>query len=147
MFAPLLSLAGSAVSAFGTIAAGNSQAAAADYEAKQARINASQEMASAQRRAEGEKIKTTRFISSQKAAAGADGGGADASVLNQIGKAQEEGSLRQATTIYEGKEAARQWENKAQASEFEGKMAKKAAMIGAGSSIIGGLGSWVKAYG
>lgn len=148
MFAPLIGLLGSAVSAVGTIAAGNAQAAAAQYQAKQDRINASQEQAAAQRKAEGERIKTNRFISSQKATAGLSGGGtADPSTLNQIGEAQKEGSLREAAALYEGQEKKRMWLTEAQAAEMEAKNAKQAAMIGAGSSIVSGLGSWAKAYG
>lgn len=147
MFAPLIGLLGSAVSAFGTIAAGNAQAGAAEYQAKQARVNASQENAAAQRKAEGEKIKTERFISSQKAGFGMDSGVADPSALNQMGEAQQEGSLRQQYTLYEGKEKARMWETEAQAAEMEAKNAKQAATIGAAGTIVGGLGSWAKAYG
>lgn len=148
MFAPLIGLLGSAVSAVGTIAAGNAQASAAEYQKKQDLINASQEQAAAQRKAEGERIKTNRFISSQKAAAGLSGGGtADPSTLNQIGVAQQEGSLRDQFTLYEGQEKKRMWLTEAQAADMEAKNAKQAAMIGAGSSIVSGLGSWAKAYG
>lgn len=148
MFLPLLGLAGSAISAFGTIAAGNAQAAAAEYQAKQADINASQENAAAQRKAEAEKIKTTRFISSQKAAAGVSGGTtADPSTTTQMGLAQQEGSFRQLATLYEGKEKARQWETQAQADRIEAENAKQAAMIGAAGTLVGGVSSWAKAYG
>lgn len=152
MFAPLIGLLGSAVSAVGTIAAGNAQAAAAEYQKKQDLINASQEQAAAQRKAEGERIKTNRFISSQKAAAGLSGGTtADPSTLNQIGAAQQEGSLRDQFTLYEGQEKKRQWLTQAQAEDIQAKNAKQAGMLGAAGTIIGGLGgaakSWSAAYG
>lgn len=149
MFAPLIGLLGSAVSAVGTIAAGNAQAAAAEYQRKQAVVAASQERAVSQRKAEGESIRTERFISSQTAAAGLSGGGAsDPSVLSQMGEAQGEGALRQAVVRYEGEEKARQWMTEAQALDMQAKNAKQAAMFGAAGTIAGGLGkAWGSTYG
>ncbi|MFG1212004.1 hypothetical protein V5F72_24070 [Xanthobacter flavus] len=152
MFAPLIGLLGSAVSAVGTIAAGNAQAAAAKYEQKQDIINASQEQAVAQRKAEGERIRTARFVSSQQAAAGLSGGtSADPSTLNLMGAAQQEGKIREMSTLYEGAEKSRQWLTQAQADELKAQNARQAGMLGAAGTIVGGLGgaakSWSTAYG
>ncbi len=156
----ILGIAGSAVSAMGTLAggaaanqAGQAQAGALEFKAQQ------QEQQGAEARAAGgrqalEKRKEGRFaMSTMIARAAASGGGATDPTVLSIGK-QLAGSAEYnaLTETYKGENRARGYEDEAMASRMgaqaalaQGKAAQTASYFSAAGTLIGGIGSAFKA--
>lgn len=139
-------LAGTAVSALGAIQAGNAQNEAAQYNAKIADNNAAAERERASYDAGLIKDERRRVIGSQRAAMAANGleisTGSPVAVLGDTTGQSEMDVLAR---IYGGESAATAYGNDATRMRIEGKAAKQAGMIGAGTTLLTGLGSTFKA--
>jgi hypothetical protein len=156
-----LSLAGTGLSALGTLAGGNNAMAAAQgasneaqYQAAQSRINASSDIASAQRTMFNSQFKTSALISTANARAGASGvdAGSGSAVENQ-GAIAQRGRYAAALDLWNGQNAAAGDLNKAQADQYQstldligGKEAQTASMYSALGTLAGGGASAYKIY-
>lgn len=128
-----LAVGGTILSGAGQIAAGNSQNAAAKYEAKQLEARATAERAAAQRDAEKERRQKELVLSRARAVGAASGGGID---INLMGKIEEEGERNALLAMWEGEERARGAQDQAAATRWGGKMKKQGAYIGAMGSVL-----------
>lgn len=144
---PALMLAGSAVSAGGTIIGAKSEAKGLRREAAQLEVNAGQERAVSQRDAI-EQRRQGRLASSRAlAVAAASGGGVDdPTVVNAIANLDGESEYRALTAMYEGDTRGDDLERQAKARRTEAKNVKKQALFKAGSTIIGAGGGIADRY-
>jgi hypothetical protein len=157
----LVSLVGTAVSAMGTIAAGNAQQQAAQaqaqmnqFKAKQHDAAAAESRAAAQREAL-EHRKAGELAQSQlQARAAADGGTAtDVTPLNLGGGIASKASYGALMANYKGENRARGLEDQATldrmaaaAALAEGEAKQTASMFSAAGTVISGLGSAYSLY-
>lgn len=140
-------LAGTAVSAVGTIAAGHSQNEMAKSQAAAAERQASEERASSQREAIQRSKEARLVMSRQQAVAASSGGGAaDSTVLNLMGDTASQGWFNQASAIYEGESRGRALEDQAAISRWQGKQAKMASFISAGSTVLSGVSGFSQGW-
>lgn len=152
---PLLAMAGSTVSAVGTLASGAAANSSAEYQAQQYRQEATQAIAAGQRDAFGQEREKNKLIGAQIAAGAASGPGgiSDTSTLGLIGETEQQGLYRQMAAMYAGEERARGLRNQAQASIAEGKNAQMASYLNAGGTLLQGASkmgspmSWEARYG
>lgn len=136
------SLAGTAVSALGAVQAGKAQNEVAQYNAKVADNNATAERERAAYDAGLIKDERRRVIGSQRAAMAANGleisSGSPVAVLGDTtGQAEMDVLAR----LYGGESAAAAYKNDATRMRIEGKAAKQAGKIGAGTTLLTGVGS------
>lgn len=142
-----LAVAGSALSAGGTILGAKSEAKQLRSEADQLEIQAGTERASSQRRAMEER-RQARLVSSRAlAVAAASGGASDPTVVNMMADIEGEGEYRALSALYEGNEEAIGLENQARARRKEAKNVKKASYLKAGSTILQAGSSLASRYG
>lgn len=145
---PALMVAGSAVSAAGTIVGANSEARELRREAAQLEANAGQERAASQRRAMEERRAGKLAASRALAVAAASGGGADdPTIVNAIADLEGEGEYRALTALYEGNVAGDDLERQAGARRREAKSVKKASKFKALGTILGAGASLYDRYG
>jgi hypothetical protein len=148
MCAPALGMVGAAVSAIGSIASANAAASNAEYNARVEKINARsrrQEGLSESERIAG---KYDRVAGEQQTGYGK--AGVDpffGSALSVFGETTESRNRDQSANYTKAESAATAHENKARQYEYEAKSQRKAGMIGAATSLIGGLGGGQKAGG
>ena len=133
----ILQGAGAAIGAIGSIKAGKSQQAAANYQAAQLDAAAKTESASAQRVAQEERRQKELVLSRARAVGAASGGGQDIGLLGAI---EEDGELRALTALWEGDEAAKGRRAQASASRFEGKQMAQAGKINAFTTVLSSAG-------
>ena len=145
IFSAISGVVGTAVSALGAIQAGNAQNEAAQYNAKIADNNATAERERAAYDAGLIKDERRRVIGSQRAAMAANGleisTGSPVAVLGDTTGQSEMDVLAR---LYGGESAATAYGNDATRMRIEGKAAKQAGMIGAGTTLLTGLGSTFK---
>lgn len=140
-------LAGTAVSAVGAIAAGNAQNDVAQYNAKIADNNATAERERASYDAGLIKDERRRVVGSQKAAMAANGLDiSSGSPLAVLGDTTGQAEMDILARLYGGESAATAYGNDATRMRIEGKAAKQAGKIGAGSTLLTGLGSTVSKW-
>ena len=143
-FGQVLAAGGSAISAIGSIKAGQDQKALAEFNAKQLEAQGAAERAAASVEAENA-AKEKRFLLSRARAVGAaSGGGVDIGLLGDI---EEEGTYRQMAAIWGGEEAAKGRKAQAAAQRFEGKMYKRAGLLEGAKTLMGGGSSFLERYG
>lgn len=139
--------AASAVSAVGTIAAGNAQQAGAEFQAKQLEQQAAEEKAASQREAARVKKERDFILSRQQVVASASNLGAlDETVQDLAGDVIQEGEFQEAMVRYGGDQRAKGRRMQAAAARLEGKAAKTGSMFSAAGTILGGLGSFAGDY-
>ncbi len=166
----VVGLAGSAISAMGTLAGGKATRAAAERQAQlerilglrqaqELRIQADTTQASGQQNALQTGLKVAQVQSTARAAAGSSGGGVtDTSVLNTQTMIGHVGQFQKAMDVFSGENAARGLryratlaeiggENQAAATIFEGQIAESNAQGAAFGSLIGGFGGLFKGLG
>lgn len=133
----VLAVAGSALSAGGTIIGANAEAKELRRQAAQLEAQAGNDRASAQRAAMEERRKG-RFASSRALAlAAASGAGADdPSVINALADLEGEGEYRALTAMYEGETEAQGKEAQAKANRRGARATKTAGLIKAGGTIL-----------
>jgi len=154
-------LVGAAVSAMGTIAAGNAaqqaaqaQAQALNFRAKQEDMAAAEARAAAQRQAIEKRQQGILAQSQLQARAAASGGSAtDAGILALEKEVVGQREYLALTETYKGENRARGLEDQAtisrmsaQAALAEGEARKQASMFSAFGTLIGGAGSAFSAY-
>lgn len=141
----ILSVAGSAVGGLGAIQSGKAQQASSEYQAAQLEAAAKTERATAQREAKEERRQASLLQSRARAVGANSGGGIDFELAGDI---EADGEYRALTALWEGEEAAKGREAQAAASRFEGRQAKRAGLLRAGGTILGGAGrSFLEKYG
>lgn len=148
----ILGIGGSIVSAIGTIAAGQAQAQAANYQAAQLDLKAKEERASAQR--EGFEIGRQKGlvqsrIQALSAASGADaGGGAFGSTIDALANDVEAGgTYRELMANYGGEERAKGLRAQATGARLSGQAAATGSFFSAAGTILGGASTFFDQYG
>lgn len=146
--AEAMAIGGAALKAGGSIFGGLSANKAAKAEARQLETQAGLERATSQRQAMEERRQARLLNSRALAVAAASGGGADdPSIVNLMSDIDGEGAYRALAALYEGETEAQGMEAQAKARRKEGKNAKIAGFINAGSSLLGAGSSMMEKYG
>lgn len=143
-----LAVAGTAMSAGGSILAANAEAKELRKEAEQLDAQAGLERATSQRSAIEER-RQARLASSRGLAVAAASGGSvdDPSVLNALAGIEGEGEYRALSALYSGEETARGMEGEADARRRGAKSVKTAGYMKAASTILSSGGSLAGKYG
>ena len=112
---------------------------AAGYRATQLRQNADAAQAVGTRQAYDVGRQTDMVQSRALAVAAASGGGAsDPGVVTLMANTAAEGAYRKALALYNGQDKARSLEMEADSVAYEGKVAKRNALIGGALQMVGG---------
>lgn len=146
--APIVALAGTAVSAAGTIMGARAQASALEYQAAVARQKGMAEKAAAQRDSLDTSRKTQFALSTLQARSAASGAGADdPTVASLAGDIAGRGFYQSALQMWQGEEA--QWgaETQARGEEATASAYKTYGTMSALGTILGGAGSLLGKYG
>ena len=140
--APIVSLASGVVGAVGSIAAGNAQAAAANYNAKvqdqQARVARDQAAATSSQ----EVRKTRQLVSAAEAGALEDGLTLTGSTKAVVDQARDTGNLNAMLALYDGTLKAQGYQANATLDRMNAKASRTAGYIGAATSALGGASSY-----
>jgi hypothetical protein len=141
------SFAGTAVSAAGTLAAGQAASDQADWQARQLAMKAQEERAAGQREAFKERKKAERAQSRLQAVSAASGGGTtDPTVVGlaeDIAGTGEEQALMQFAI---GENRARGAEDQAAAARAKGQAAQSGALFSAAGGLLSGASSLATKY-
>lgn len=129
----------------GPIASGVAMQREANAEARQLDAAAGQARASAQRGAAEERRKA-RLVQS-RAQAAARGGAGDVGVVNIMGDIAAEGEYRALSSLYEGEERARGYQDAAAARRYSGKQSLLAGLVSGGSTFLKGKPDLFTKYG
>lgn len=155
-----MSMAGTAISAVGTLAAGGAAAAAGEaqknaayYQAQQQELAAKEAMASGQR-SMFEKQREATYIQSklQSRAAASGGSASDAGTINLAGNVAQRGEYEALAEMYKGENRARGLEDAAIASRMtgdalaEGEARRTASYLSAGGSLLQGAANAYQIY-
>lgn len=140
--APIAIIGGSLLGGAGKIIEATSQSKALKKEAKQLDRKAGSTRATSQRSAN-EELRQSRLVGSRALAlAAASGAGAsDPTVMNLIASIAGEGQYRSLTELYNGNTEAVGYEDQADANRRAAKAVKTAGYVGAGATILGGVGT------
>jgi hypothetical protein len=137
-----LSVGSTFMSAIGQRNAGIAENQRAQYVAKQMEVNAGQERAAAQRRAQEQRRRGDLAQSRAQSLAAASGGGAlDPSVVDIMGGLEEESEFNALSDLYEGEERARDLESNATVTRWSGNQANKAGYMAARTTMLSGIGN------
>lgn len=143
----LLKAASIGISAFGTIAGGIQAKNSADYQAAQMRRQAQEERAASQREQMQIDRRMAQAQSRMQALSASSGlGPTDPTVMQLSGDVEGEGAYQRGMVGYTGETRARGLEAGAAATAMQGRAARTASLIGAGSTIIGGAASLYEKY-
>lgn len=143
-----LAVAGTALSAGGSIIGANSEAKELRREAAQLEAGAGRERASSHRAAMEEKRQARLAASRGLALAAASGGGADdPTVVNLLAGIEGEGEYRALSALYEGDQTALGMEAEAAARRRGAKSTKKAGLVKAAGTILSSGASMYDRYG
>lgn len=134
----LLTIASTAFSAVGTLVEGAAAGRTAEFEARQREQQAKEARAVSQREALEKRREQRLLESAQLARAAAVGGASDPSVIDIFADTAERGELAVQTALYAGETQARGLETAAEVRRFEGRQARLASLIGAGTDILSG---------
>jgi hypothetical protein len=140
MCGPLIGIAGAAISAFGSIAAGMAQKQVADYNAKVAEINAAAAVREGLAQAGATRDEFQDVAGSQRAAlakSGVDINSGTAAVLGLETQRREETAA--SIDIWRGRTEQTKYMNQSEVYKAEGKAARTAGFIGAASSLVGAV--------
>lgn len=146
--AAVASLVGTAVSVVGTIATGQAQKQAADYQAAQLDVQSKEQAAVGQRDAESYALQTKLAQSRLQAVSGADGFTSTDTTATQLGEniagygAEQEGIAR-----YKGKSAAAGSAAQANAARMTGQADLTGSYFKAGGTLLSGFSSLYSNYG
>lgn len=140
LIATVASLAGTAVSAMGTIAAGKAKQQAAEYEAAQLDVKAKEERAASQRDMEELRRKKELTLSTLQANSAASGFSAtDPTTLALADEISRYGTVQEQMAMYGGVSRSEGIEAQAAGRRMEGAAARKGAMYDAAGTILGGI--------
>lgn len=144
----IIGLIGSAVSAFGTIAGANAQAAGLEYQAKVAREKGKQEQAAAQRGALDTERKAKYAQSTLQArAAGSGAGASDPTVTDLAQDISGRGKYQSGLQMWQGAERKWDYETEAIGKQAQASATRSAAPFSAFGTLLGGAGSLFKSAG
>lgn len=139
--------AGTAVSAFGTLAAGNAAKASADYDSRQLQAKGKEELAAARVEADREKRKKDLALSSlTNRSAGSGFSATDPTALQLGDEISEYGTLQEQMAMYGGESRRVGLDAQAAMRRKEGKIARQASQIKAISTILSGGSSMADRY-
>lgn len=137
-----LSAVGTLMEVRGSLAAGQMQQRAYDFQAKQLDRAATAERAQASYAVEDIRRQSDFIQSRARATSASSGGGVAYDVISNL---EKEGERRALTALYEGETAARGLETSADAARYSGRLARKAAGAQAFSTILdSGVSLWDK---
>lgn len=137
---PIMMIASAAMSAGGTIAAGNNAKASADAQARQLKQQANAAEAEGTYRAEQDAREAKIMESRAQAVAAASGAGAsDKTVLDIMGRIQKEGEFRALADLYVGSNQGALYRADAANTRTEGKNAQE-------QSYLAAVGGAMKSY-
>lgn len=141
-----LTLAGGAMGAFGALEEGDAAYKASEFQSLQAGMNINTALASGERGAIEEKRQADLVKSRIISVAAASGASAsDPGVINLVARQEGYGALKAGMALYRGQEEARQQQMRADAAEYEGRMARRQSRISAISSMfMAGASAWGK---
>lgn len=147
----IFSALGSVVGAVGTIASAQAQAAAAKYQAKQQRMMAEDALKRGAVEEQGKRRQTAALEARQKAVmAGSNLDIGSGSPLAILGDTAQLGELDALTIRGNAQREATFGRNQAKLYDMEASSARTAGWIGAGTSILSGIGTvaekWYKPY-
>ena len=146
--ATIASLAGTAVSAVGTIAAGRANKQAADHQAAQLEVRAKGERATAQQDALELARKKRLSLSRLQARAAASGFSAtDPTVLDLTGETAAYGTFREQVARFGGDARSADLRASAEGSRARGAAALQNAGFSAAKTIIGGVPNMFRRFG
>jgi hypothetical protein len=138
----LAGLAGTGITAAGTLAAGDAAKASADSQALQLNQQATQARAASQRTMMEHQRQTGLVQSQLQARAAASGGGAtDDTVLDLGGDVQARGEEQALMDLYNGENQGRGLEDQAKAKVASGEAAQEGASYSALGTIASGIGT------
>lgn len=142
---PILAAAGGITSALGSLSAGNTAAAQADFEAKQLKQKGEAEFAIGQREAMEKRREKRLTLSRARAVAAASGAGVDDPTATEImAGIEQQGEFNAMSAMYRGQLAQSNLLGQARARKTEGRQAQQAGLLNAfGQTIYGGA----KAFG
>lgn len=153
-FDPLTALSMSATAASGvigasnTLAAGDDAAAAGRYKAEELRQNASQALASSQRKMFDTQRRTRLAISTSTARAAASGVAPDVgSPVENAANLDARGSYQALLDLWNGQSNYTGLRNEADLAEWEGEEKKRASRLAAAGTLAGSFGTMFKRYG
>ena len=136
----IASLAGTAISAVGSIAAGNAARRDAEFQAAQMDIQSKQEYAAAQREAQEIERQKKVVMSRQQALSAASGlGAADDTVLEIAAETAGYGEEQKQSALAQGEMRRRQLEYGAAGTRATGTANQIGSYFNAGSTIMGGF--------
>jgi len=140
-------VAGTAVSAMGTLAAGKSAQQAANYQAAQLDAKGKEELAQSQQEAEQYRRKKQLALSTlTNRAAGSGFSATDPTALNLAEDIEEYGTLQEGMAMYGGKSRRAGLEAQAEGARFEGAAARSASRWKADATILGGISTIADKY-
>jgi len=141
--AQILAIGAAVLSAAGTIGAGNSAKASADYQARQLKQQANAAEASGQYQAEQDRREAEFVRSRAQALAAASGAGAsDKTVLDIMGRITEEGEFRALSSLWAGSEQATSARMAATNVNEEGRNIRDQSYYGALGNALGGYAKY-----
>lgn len=147
MLATIAGLAGTAVSAVGTIAGGQAAADQAEFKARQLEQQAQEERAAAQREAMKERRKEQLTQSRLQAVSAASGGGTtDPTVVGLASDIAGEGEQQALMQFALGENRARGREMQAEASRMSGQAAQTGSYFSAAGGLLSGGSSLYTKY-
>lgn len=140
-------LAGSFVTAQGTLAAGEAANAATRFESEQLKVQALEERAAAQQEAIQDRRNKELALSALQARGAASGFSAsDETILDLAGDIEKQGELQAGLRQFGGARRQRGLLAQAAARRAEGRAALTGARYSAVGTILGGFGSAMKTY-
>jgi predicted lipid-binding transport protein (Tim44 family) len=142
-------VAGTALSAVGTLAAGKAEKNNQDYIAKQEEQKANEERAAAQREATQNRREAAFANSRAQALAASSGGGAGAdapTIVKLMSDTTGQGELNAATTMYGGQQRAAGLVDSAKGRRASGRASYLGSQLGAFGQVAGGIAK-LKGYG
>lgn len=147
MLAALATVAGTAVSALGTIAAGKQAEAAAGYEAQQLEIAGDEEQAAAAQERDQIRRKKELALSSLTARAAASGFSAsDPTALDLAEDIERYGTVQEQMAMYGGRSRKAGRVAQAEASRMTGRAARQGAAYKAVGIVLSGVGTLADRY-
>jgi hypothetical protein len=140
-------LAGSGISAMGTLAAGKAAQQSANYEAQQLEIKAKEEQAAAQREAQEHSRRKDLALSEVQAKSAASGFSAtDPTTLAIADEIARYGSMQEQMAMYGGTSRRAGTEAQAVGRRFEGAAARQGSKYSAAGTILGGISTMAGKY-
>lgn len=141
-----LTVAGGLASAGGSIYGGIQQENFANAQAKAIKQKGDQEFAIAQRKAIQDRREKTAAIGRTMAIAAASGGGTGDTVSDIMASTERQGEYNALTDLFNGTQARNDLYNEAALTKLQGKQAKIAGFINAGSTLLSTGGSIYSDY-